>query len=38
VAGFSARGSIKRSDFGMRTLIPYVSDKVDLVIETEATR
>jgi polyisoprenoid-binding protein YceI len=36
--GFSARASINRSDFGMKTFIPYIGDKVDLVIETEATR
>ncbi len=36
--GFSARGSLNRSDFGMKTFIPYISDKVDLIIETEATR
>lgn len=37
-AGFSARGSLKRSDFGMKTYIPYISDEVDLIIETEATQ
>ncbi len=36
--GFSARGSLNRSDFGMKTFIPYISDKVDLIIESEATR
>lgn len=36
--GFSARGSFNRSDFGMKTYIPYIGDKVDLIIETEATR
>ena len=36
--GFSARGSLNRSDFGMKTFIPYIGDKVDLIIETEATR
>ena len=37
-AGFSARGSLKRSDFGMKTFLPYIGDQVDLVIEAEATR
>ena len=36
--GFSARGSLNRSDFGLKTFIPYIGDKVDLIIETEATR
>ncbi len=36
--GFSARGSLKRSDFGLKTYIPYIGDKVDLIIETEAIR
>jgi polyisoprenoid-binding protein YceI len=36
--GFSARGSINRSDFGMKTFIPYIGDKVDILIETEATK
>lgn len=33
--GFSARGSIMRSDFGLDTYIPNVGDKVNLIIETE---
>jgi polyisoprenoid-binding protein YceI len=36
--GFSARGSLNRSDFGMKAFIPYIGDKVDLIIETEAIR
>jgi polyisoprenoid-binding protein YceI len=36
--GFSARGSLKRSDFGMKTDLGYIGDDVDLIIETEATR
>ena len=36
--GFSARGSLNRSDFGLKTYIPYIGDKVDLIIETEAIR
>jgi polyisoprenoid-binding protein YceI len=37
-AGFSATGKLKRSDFGMKTFIPYIGDEVSLIIETEATR
>ncbi|MGP0061409.1 MAG: YceI family protein [Beijerinckiaceae bacterium] len=37
-AGFSAHGSLKRSDFGLKTFLPYIADQVDLIIETEATR
>lgn len=36
--GFSAHGSLTRSDFGLKTYVPYIGDKVDLWIETEATR
>jgi polyisoprenoid-binding protein YceI len=38
VAGFSADGSINRSDFGMTSSIPFVSDKVDIRIEVEGIR
>jgi len=34
--GFSATATINRSDFGMTTLIPEISDKVNLDIEAEA--
>jgi hypothetical protein len=37
-AGFSATGKLKRSDFGMKTFIPYIGDEVSLIIETEGTR
>jgi polyisoprenoid-binding protein YceI len=37
-AGFSATAKLKRSDFGMKTYIPYIGDEVSLIIETEATR
>lgn len=37
-AGFSARGQLKRSDFGMKTFLPYIGDEVDLLIETEGIR
>lgn len=35
VAGFSATGSLKRSDFGSRSLLSYVGDDVSLEIEGE---
>ncbi|WP_417788684.1 YceI family protein [Terasakiella pusilla] len=34
--GFSATGTIKRSDFGMTTYVPAVGDEVTISIETEA--
>ena len=34
-AGFSATATIKRSDFGMKTLIPQVADEVKIMIEAE---
>lgn len=33
--GFSATATIKRSDWGMKTLIPQVSDEVQLIISAE---
>jgi polyisoprenoid-binding protein YceI len=36
-AGFSATAKLKRSDFGMKTFIPYIGDDVSLIIETEGT-
>jgi len=35
VIGFSARGTLKRSDFGVNVLLQYISDDVSLIIETE---
>ena len=35
-AGFTATGSILRSDFGMGNYVPMVSDQIDLYIEAEA--
>lgn len=35
-AGFSIRGTIKRTDFGMKFGVPAVSDEVALIIEIEA--
>jgi polyisoprenoid-binding protein YceI len=34
-AGFSATGTIKRSDFGVTKYVPLVGDQVQLVIEAE---
>lgn len=34
--GFSARGMLKRSDFGMKTFLPAIGDDVQLIIEVEA--
>lgn len=38
VAGFSATGTIKRSDFGMRYGLPGVSDDVEIAIEAEGIK
>lgn len=38
VIGFSATTSLKRSDFGMKTYIPQIGDKVDIIIEAEFIR
>lgn len=34
--GFSARGTLTRSDFGMKYAVPRIGDEVELVIEVEA--
>lgn len=36
--GFLATATILRSDFGMKTFLPAVGDKVDLLIDTEFSR
>lgn len=36
--GFSGHSKLKRSDFGMTTLLPYVSDEIELRIEMEGHR
>ncbi len=36
--GFSATGTLKRSDFGLDKYVPTVSDEVTIEIETEGTR
>ena len=33
--GFSGQGSLKRSDFGMTTLIPMVGDEIRIAVEAE---
>jgi polyisoprenoid-binding protein YceI len=38
ISGFSARGKIKRSDFGMTYGLPGVGDQVNLRLEVEAIR
>jgi polyisoprenoid-binding protein YceI len=37
-AGFSARATLMRSDFGMSALIPRVGDEVEILIEAEGFR
>lgn len=37
-AGFSARGVVKRTDFGMKYGAPYIGEDIELLIETEATK
>ncbi|AWK89392.1 YceI family protein [Azospirillum thermophilum] len=37
-AGFSARGTIKRSDFGMKYGVPAIGDEIQLLIEAEAVK
>jgi polyisoprenoid-binding protein YceI len=38
VLGFDARGTLKRSDFGIKNFVPFVGDEVDLVISCEFDR
>ncbi len=38
VAGFSATGTIRRSDFGIRRLLPAVGDELEVRLEVEAIR
>ena len=37
-SGFSARTQIFRSDFGITRTIPFVSDEIQITIETEMHR
>ncbi len=36
--GFEARASINRSDFGMKTFLPAIGDRVDIAIDAELSR
>jgi polyisoprenoid-binding protein YceI len=38
VAGFSATGVLRRSDWGLSRAVPLVSDEIELTIETELLR
>ena len=38
VAGFTATGAIKRSDFGMKTYLPYIGDDVNLTLNFEGIK
>ncbi len=38
VAGFSARASLMRSDWGMKTFVPNLGDEVEIWLEVEAHR
>lgn len=38
VTGFSATTSLTRSDFGIKTYVPYVGDQIDIRIEVEGLR
>jgi polyisoprenoid-binding protein YceI len=38
VAGFSALGKLKRSDFGIKTYLPMIGDEVTIAISSEAVR
>ncbi len=38
VAGFSGTTTIKRSEWGMDTFVPAISDEVEIVLEIEAIR
>jgi polyisoprenoid-binding protein YceI len=38
VSVFSAKGSLKRSDWGLARVIPMVSDEIQITIETELLR
>ena len=38
VAGFSARGSLKRSDFGMTYGLPGIGDEVEIILEVEGLK
>lgn len=35
IDGFTARGTIKRSDFGIKAFIPWVADELEILIQLE---
>ena len=37
-AGFSARGTLKRTDFGMGYAAPVLGDEVEIIIEVDAIK
>ena len=38
IDGFTVRGTIKRSDWGIKAFIPWVGDEIEIVIQMEAHR
>ncbi len=38
ILGFDATGTLSRSDFGIKTLVPFVGDQVKLIISCEFDR
>jgi polyisoprenoid-binding protein YceI len=38
ILGFDATGTLSRSDFGIKTLVPFVGDQVKLTISCEFDR
>lgn len=36
--GFSAQGTLKRSDFGLKSFTPWIGDEIEFFIQLEATR
>lgn len=38
IDGFTARGTLKRSDFGMDAFSPWIGDEIEFLIQTEAHR
>ncbi len=38
IDGFTAKGKLKRSDFGMSAFIPWVGEEIDFVIQLETKR
>lgn len=38
IDGFTAKGKLKRSDFGMSAFIPWIGEEIEFVIQVEAKR